>query len=456
MDTQVIECGNSTSLKVLMFPWLAYGHISPFLNLAKKLADKGFLIYLCSTPINLKSVVKKIPEKYFVSIQLIEYHLAESPELPPHYHTTNGLPPHLNHALRKALKLSKTNFSKILKSLKPDLVVYDILQQWAEGLANEQNIPAVKLLTSGAAVFSYFFNLVKKPEVEFPFPAIYHKKIELVKLGEMMAKSAKEKESDDVGPFTEGNMQIMLMSTSRIIEAKYIDYSSELSNWKVIPVGPPVQDSMANGTDDVELFDWLGKKDENSTVFVSFGSEYFLTKEDREEIAFGLEFSNVNFIWVVRFPNGEEQNLENALPQGFLERIGERGRVLNKWAPQPRILNNPNIGGFISHCGWNSVMESVDFGVPIIAMPMHLDQPVNARLMAELGVAVEIVRGDDGKIHREEIAQVLENVIAGKIGENLRTKVKDVSKKLKSVRAEETDVVAEELIHFCKTSNKCK
>ncbi|OIT08808.1 PREDICTED: beta-D-glucosyl crocetin beta-1,6-glucosyltransferase-like [Nicotiana attenuata] len=170
MDTQVTECGN-TSMKVLMFPWLAYGHISPFLNVAKKLADKGFLIYLCSTPINLKSIVKKIPEKYFVSIQLVEYHLPESPELPPHYHTTNGLPPHLNHTLQKALKLSKPNFSKILKNLKPDVVVYDILQQWAEGVANEQNIPAVKLLTSGAAVFSYFFNLVKKPEIEFPFPA---------------------------------------------------------------------------------------------------------------------------------------------------------------------------------------------------------------------------------------------------------------------------------------------
>nr|XP_016502267.1 PREDICTED: beta-D-glucosyl crocetin beta-1,6-glucosyltransferase-like [Nicotiana tabacum] len=455
MDTQVTERGN-TNLRVIMFPWLAYGHISPFLNVSKKLADRGFLIYLCSTPINLKSIVKKIPEKYSVSIQLIEYHLPESPELPPHYHTTNGLPPHLNYTLQKASKLSKPNFSKILKNLKPDLVVYDVLQQWAEGVANEHNIPAVKLLTSGAAVFSYYFNLVKIPGIEFPFPAIYLRNIELVKLGEVMAKSAKQKESDDVDLFTEGNMQIMLMSTSRIIEAKYIDYFSDLSNWKVIPVGPPVQDSMASDADDVELFDWLGKKDENSTVFVSFGSEYFLTKEDMEEIAFGLEISNVNFIWVVRFPKGEEQNLENALPQGFLERIGERGRVLKKWAPQPRILNHPNIGGFISHCGWNSVMESVDFGVPIIAMPIHLDQPLNARLMVELGVAVEIVRDDDGKIYREEIAQVLESVIAGEIGENLRKKVKDVSKNLKCIRGEEMDTVAEELIQFCKNSNKCK
>uniref|UniRef100_M1BNB0 UDP-glucose:glucosyltransferase n=1 Tax=Solanum tuberosum TaxID=4113 RepID=M1BNB0_SOLTU len=91
-----------STLRVLMFPFLAYGHISPFLNVAKKLADRGFLIYFCSTPINLKSTIKKIPEKYADLIQLIELHLPELPELPPHYHTTNGLPPNLNHILQKS------------------------------------------------------------------------------------------------------------------------------------------------------------------------------------------------------------------------------------------------------------------------------------------------------------------------------------------------------------------
>ncbi|XP_055817099.1 beta-D-glucosyl crocetin beta-1,6-glucosyltransferase-like [Solanum dulcamara] len=441
------------TLRVLMFPFLAYGHISPFLNVAKKLADRGFLIYLCSSPINLKSIINKIPEKYSDSIQLVELHLPESPELPPHYHTTNGLPPHLNHTLQKALKMSKPNFLKIIQNLKPDLVIYDLLQQWAEHIANEQNIPAVKLLTSGATVFSYFYNLLKKPGVEFPFPAIFLRKIEQVKLSELLEKSNKEKEPDDGDGLADGNMQIMLMSTSRTIEAKYIDYFTKLSNWKVFTVGPPFQDPITNDADDMELIDWLGTKDENSTVFVSFGSEYFLSKEDREELAFGLELSNVNFIWVVRFPKGEQQNLEDALPKGFLERIGENGRVLDKFAPQPRILNHPSTGGFISHCGWNSVMESIDFGLPIIAMPMHLDQPVNARLIVELGVAVEIVRDDDGKIHREEIAETLKGVIKGKTGENLRDKVRDISQNLKSIREEEMDTVAQELIQLCRNSN---
>uniref|UniRef100_M1DEA4 UDP-glucose:glucosyltransferase n=1 Tax=Solanum tuberosum TaxID=4113 RepID=M1DEA4_SOLTU len=223
----------------------------------------------------------------------------------------------------------------------------------------------------------------------------------------MVAKSNKSKEPDDGDRLAKGNMQIMLMSTSTTIEAKFIDYCLELSNWKVLPVGPPVQDPITNDTDDMELIDWLGTKDENSTVFVSFGSEYFLSKEDMEEVAFWLELSNVNFIWVARFPKGEEKNIEDALPKSFLERIGERGRILDKFAPQPRILNHPSTGGFISHCGWNSAMESIDFGVPIVAMPIHLDQPMIARLIVELGVAVEIVRDDDGKIHRGEIAEIL-------------------------------------------------
>ncbi|KAM3282865.1 beta-D-glucosyl crocetin beta-1,6-glucosyltransferase [Capsicum chacoense] len=452
MATQVTVCGST--LRVLIFPFLAHGHITPFLNVAKKLADRGFLIYLCSTPVSLKSIINKIPEKYSESINLVELHLPELPELPPHYHTTNGLPLHLNHILHKALKMSKPNFAKILQNLKPDLVIYDILQQWTEDVANEQNIPAVKFLTFGAAVISYFSHLIRKSGVEFPFPAIYLRKIEQVKMSEMMAKSAKDKQPDDVDPFADGKAQTMLINTTRTIEAKYIDILSELNSWKVFPVGPPVQDPITSDVDEVELIDWLGTKDENSTVFISFGSEYFLSKEDMEEIAFGLELSNVNFIWVARFPKGEEKNLEDTLPKGFLERIGDRGRVLDKFAPQSRILNHASTGGFISHCGWNSVMESIDFGVPIIAMPIHLDQPMNARLVVELGVAVEIVRDDDGKIHRGEIAGTLKDVITGKMGENLRAKARDISKNLKSVKGEEMDVVTEELIRFCKNSTK--
>ncbi|XP_055826538.1 beta-D-glucosyl crocetin beta-1,6-glucosyltransferase-like [Solanum dulcamara] len=444
-----------TSLRVLMFPWLAHGHISPYLTVSKKLADRGFYVYLCSTPVNLNLIKKRIPQKYSLSIHLVELHIPELPELPPNYHTTNGLPTHLNSTLKKAVKMSKPEFSRILHDLKPDLLIHDVLQLWAKEIANSKNIPAITLLTFGAAVLSYFLHSKKKPGIEFPFPAIYLTKIEQKRMQETMVEVAKYKDPDDEDPFAEDPTQvILLMSTSLSIEAKYIDYLSELTQSKYVPVGPPIQEPMNEDDGDMELIDWLGKKNEHSTVFVSFGSEYFLTKEEMEEIAYGLELSNINFIWVVRFPKGEEVKLEEALPQGFLEKNDHRGRVVNGWAPQPRILSHPSTGGFVSHCGWNSVMESIDFGVPIIAMPMHIDQPINARWMVEIGVAVEIVRDDEGKVHREEVAQVITSVISETTGGNLREKVKDISEKLKSIREEELDAAVEELIQHCKKSSR--
>ncbi|THG19069.1 hypothetical protein TEA_027635 [Camellia sinensis var. sinensis] len=151
-------------------------------------------------------------------------------------------------------------------------------------------------------------------------------------------------------------------------------------------------------------------------------------------MAHGLELSNVNFIWVVRFPVGQKTRVEEALPKGFLERVGGRGLVIQGWAPQVKILENPNVGGFVSHCGWSSVMEGIKFGVPIISVPMHLDQPINARLLSEIGVGVEIMRDDNGKILREEVAKVIKQVVMEKSGEAVKKKERELSDEIRSCR----------------------
>ncbi|KAL8090295.1 hypothetical protein AgCh_039680 [Apium graveolens] len=171
---------------------------------------------------------------------------------------------------------------------------------------------------------------------------------------------------------------ILLLRTFKEIEGKYIDYISVLSQKKSIPVGPLVQEEMENTDDSKETVQFLEKKDESSVVFVSFGSKYFLSKDEIHEVGYGLELSKLNFIWVVRFPFGENIKLEEALPLGFLDSVGDRGLVMEGWAPQARILRHSSTGGFVSHWGWGSIMESMMFGVPVIAMPMHLDQPYNA------------------------------------------------------------------------------
>lgn len=444
MDTH-----SEAPIKVLLFPWLAFGHISPFLLLAKKLADRGFCTYLCSTPINLDSIKNKITQKYAQSINLVEFHLESTPDFPPHLHTTNGLAPHLQPTLRKALHKAKPKLSEIFDNLKPDLLIYDMHQSWTAALSCRHNIPAVKFLTSSAAVLASFCHMSINSGVPFPFPEIYLTDFEQAR-AQATYKAAKKDHDEEA---EEGDLEItkrpcdniVLLKSSREFEAKYIDYLSDLMVWKITPFFPLLDGSIDKEDEEHELISWLGTKTQSSSVFVSFGSEYFLNKEELEEIAFGLEFSEVNFIWVLRFPKGGEDSIEKVLPEGFLDRVGDKGRIINGWAPQARILSHPNIGGFVSHCGWNSVLEAIEIGVPIIAVPMHLDQPFNARLVMDLGVGAEVKTDGDGKLNREEIAGVVKDVVNGTAGEDARRKVREIGQKLKAREKDDLDGVVEML-----------
>ncbi|KAF3613161.1 putative cyanidin-3-O-glucoside 2-O-glucuronosyltransferase-like [Capsicum annuum] len=353
---------------VLMFPWLAHGHTSPlFLELAKSLADRNFHIYMCSTPINLKySIKKSVLEKYSQSIELVELHLPSLPNLPPHYPTTNGLPSHLMGTL-KEFEMAAPKFSEILLTLNPDLVIYDYNQPWAADFASSLNNLVVVFIIFSVAAIPWAVHVFGNTEEKFPFPEIYLHEYEMLSL----------KKDIDETP---------------------------------VPLGSLVQQSI-DQDDHEEIKQWLDKKEKSSTIFVSFGSEYFLSKEEIHEVAKALELSKVNFIWVLRFPHCEKISMQDALPEGYLERVGGRGMVMEGWASQAKVLQHPSIRGFVSHCGWSSFMESMKFGVPIIAMPMHLDQPLNARLVEYTGVGVEAARDKDGKLQSEEIAKAIRKVV---------------------------------------------
>ncbi|KAL7252766.1 hypothetical protein ACSBR1_007351 [Camellia fascicularis] len=175
-----------------------------------------------------------------------------------------------------------------------------------------------------------------------------------------------------------------------------------------------------------------------------------MSKDEIEEIANGLELSKVNFIWVVRFPDGEQGELEKALPKGFIDKVRERGLVVEGWVPQAKILAHSSSGGFVSHCGWNSVLESLKFGVPIIGIPMHLEQPLNAKLVEELAVGVEVSRDMNGRLNREEIAQVIRKVVVEKSGEDTRIKAREFSEKIRMQGEEQIDDLVAELLQLRK------
>ncbi|XP_027104800.1 UDP-glucosyltransferase 29 [Coffea arabica] len=445
-------------MKILMLPWLAHGHMSPFLELAKRLAKKNFHIYLCSTSVNLSSIKNQIAGKYSDSIEPVELQLPCLPDLPPHYHTTNGLPPHLMTTLKTAYEMSAPNFSNILTTLHPDLVMYDFNQPWAAEIASSQNIPAVQFLPFGASMTAFGLYMIKYPGKELPYPEIYIRDYEIAKV---RSRDARVNDVSDGQRFLQGldlSCKILLVKSFKEIEERFMDFLSVASGKKVVPVGPLVQDISLDDIQDeeMEIINWLDQKENASVVFVSFGSEYFLTEDERSEIARGLELSNVNFIWVIRFPFGGKITVEKALPEGFLERVGDRGKIVDGWAPQARILKHANTGAFLSHCGWSSMMESMKFGVPMIALPMNIDQPLNARLIEAVGVGLEPLRDEKGNLQSEEIAKVIRKVLVEESGKNVRRKAKELSEQME-MRGdeEEIDNLVEEVVQLCQKNNGC-
>ncbi|KAL0323499.1 UNVERIFIED_CONTAM: UDP-glucosyltransferase 29 [Sesamum angustifolium] len=143
---------SETNFRILMFPWLAHGHIFPYLELSKRLLiRKNFYIYICfNFPINTFS------QHLSESIEVVQLHLQPSHELPPHYHTTKNLPSHLAFTLIKAFQTAESSFSDIITTLKPDLVIFDAFQPWAARHASSQGIPAVN------------FTLLEQPRARIP------------------------------------------------------------------------------------------------------------------------------------------------------------------------------------------------------------------------------------------------------------------------------------------------
>lgn len=299
-------------------------------------------------------------------------------------------------------------------------------------------------------MISFILNLLKNPNSEYPFPEIHLRNIRRMMNRGATGSSDQEEREKDVRRILESlkrSSDIILVKTFREIEGKYIDFFSTLAEKKIVPVGPLIEEQVGPLDDqNNEIAQWLDKKDEWSSVFVSFGSECFLTKEEILEVAHGLEISKVNFIWVLRFSTGEKVRVDEVLPKGFLENVGEKGMVVEGWAPQAQILAHPSIGGFVSHCGWSSVMESMNFGVPIIALPMHLDQPLNARLVEEVGVGIEVKGGENGELKGDEIGQVIRKVVVEKDGEEVRNKARNLKDMLRSKGDEEIGGVVEELL----------
>jgi len=125
-----------------------------------------------------------------------------------------------------------------------------------------------------------------------------------------------------------------------------------------------------------ECLDWLDKQSTRSVIYVSFGSLSVLSEAQFQQLALGLEATERPFLWVVR--SDLLEGSEGTFPPGFLERmqLSQRGCLVS-WCPQLRVLSHPSIACFVTHCGWNSALESINMGVPMLCWPHFGDQFLN-------------------------------------------------------------------------------
>ncbi|XP_050120912.1 hydroquinone glucosyltransferase-like [Malus sylvestris] len=215
----------------------------------------------------------------------------------------------------------------------------------------------------------------------------------------------------------------------------------------VYPIGPIIKTT--DGLDANKCLRWLDKQPYGSVLFVSFGSGGTLSQEQLNELALGLELSGHRFIWVVKSPNETANNAsyftvkvwENPsefLPNGFLERTKDVGLVVSSWAPQVQVLSHGLTRGFLTHCGWNSVLESIVHGVPLIAWPLYSEQRMNKVLLVDgLKVAFGVKVDEKGIVGCQGIAKYVRDIIEGDEGKLLRKKMEGYKEEAKLVWAEE-------------------
>lgn len=165
--------------------------------------------------------------------------------------------------------------------------------------------------------------------------------------------------------------------------------------------------------------EWLDAKPSKSVLFICFGSMNTISDKQMMQLGTALERSGRNFVWVVRPPIGFDINsefkAEEWLPKGFMEKIVEtnKGLIVNDWAPQVEILSHGSVSAFLSHCGWNSVLESLNHGVPILGWPMAAEQFFNCKMLEEeIGVCVEVARGKSCEVKWEDIVEKIEMVMS--------------------------------------------
>ncbi|XP_065860242.1 hydroquinone glucosyltransferase [Euphorbia lathyris] len=436
---------SSTHIAILPSPGM--GHLIPLVELAKRLVHKHNLSITFIIPTNCppsdaqKSVLQSLPGK-ITSTFLAPVDLSDIPD-----------DADIETIISLTVARSLSPLRNMLKSLKNVVaLVVDLFGTDAFDIAREFNILPYIFFPSTAMALSLFLYL---PKLDESVSCEYREVEEPIKIpgcipihGKDLLDPVQNRKSDAYKwvlhhskryKLAEGIManSFMELEGGAIKAIQNNEPGNPNRKPEVYPVGPLVNMDRAEG--ESECLKWLDQQPLGSVLYVSFGSGGTLLHDQINELALGLEMSDQRFLWVVKSPSDGIANAAffsvesrkdplDFLPKGFVDRTKGRGLVVPSWAPQAQVLSHGSTGGFLTHCGWNSTLESVVNGVPLIAWPLYAEQKMNAVMLTDdIKIALRPKReGEKGIIGREEIANVVRTLMEGEDGKRVRNKIKDL------------------------------
>ncbi|CAL9778976.1 unnamed protein product [Musa acuminata subsp. burmannicoides] len=425
---------------VLAVPFPASGHMLPLLDLAHLLSARyGFAVTIVVTPKNLPHLSPLLARCPTVAPLVLPF--PDNTNLPPGVENAGPL-----YDVRLLMRELSGLHDPLLRWARswtdpPTAVLSDFFCGWTNGLATELGIPRLVFSPSGALCLALGHSLWRRmpnisdpdhPDELVPFPSL--PRSPLYPWRHLSAIYRRYEEGDPLSEFIKASFLAnigswgFVFNTFAEIEKPYLEHlRDDLGHarvWGVGPLAPPGGGGERGGPSLVgaeEVAAWLGNCAEGSVVYVAFGSLAVLSPAQAAALAAGLEQSGARFVWATRgvVP----------LPEGFEERVAGRGLVIQGWAPQVAILNHPAVGSFVTHCGWNSVLEAVAAGVALLTWPMGADQFSNARLLEEeVGTGVKACKGGDAVPDPDELARVVAESV-GEAGRARREKARELARR---------------------------
>ncbi|KAM1113101.1 hypothetical protein ACFX13_046744 [Malus domestica] len=443
--------------ELVFIPAIGIGHLASSFEIAKLLVvrDDRLFITVLTMKLPLESKLKLKGADDAERIRFIN--------LPEEAVETKGIKTSLflklfveNHKQHVRDAVAKLTSEALQSDCKPSLVgfVIDMFCTTMIDVANEFGVPTYVFFTSGAGFLGLVLHLqtlhdeqnkdcteLKESDPDLVLPCLVNPMPARVLPGMYLDKDSATEFINHARRFRE--TKGILVNTFMELESHGRGALTDCKTPSLYPVGPILNlKSDPEGSElakKKEILEWLDDQPPLSVVFLCFGSMGCFGGDQVKEIAAALEHSGLRFLWSLRQPPPKGElpfasdyaDPSGVLPQGFLDRTAGTGKVIG-WAPQVAVLGHPSVGGFVSHCGWNSTLESLWYGVPVAAWPMYVEQQLNAfELVRELGLAVEIKmdyrREGEVVVRAEEIERGIREVM--EVESEQRKKVKEMSEK---------------------------